>query len=98
MAELAFEWDPKKAEANLKAHGISFDEASTVFRNPLAQVLPDPSHSVGEERVLLVGHDAQGRVLMVVFTERQDRIRIISARVATKRERQGYEKHAKSQR
>jgi uncharacterized DUF497 family protein len=80
MAELAFEWDPKKAEANLKAHGVSFDEAAAVFRNPLAQVVADPLHSVGEERALLFGHDAQGRVLVVVFTERQDRIRLISAR------------------
>jgi uncharacterized protein len=97
MAELAFEWDPEKAEANLEAHGVSFDEASAVFRNPLAQVVPDPLHSLGEERALIFGHDPQGRVLVVVFTERQDRIRLISARVATKRERQGYEKHTKSQ-
>lgn len=78
--DLQFTWDPGKAEANVRKHGVSFEDASTVFRNPLAKVLPDPIHSEREERSLIVGHSAGGRLLLVVFTETDERIRIISAR------------------
>ena len=94
MAELQFTWDPRKAAANLGKHGVSFDDASTVFRNPLAQVLPDPTHSNEERRSLAIGHSAGGRLLLVVFTETDDRIRIISARDASARERREYEEHS----
>jgi uncharacterized DUF497 family protein len=94
MRELRFEWSPEKAALNIESHGVSFDEASSVFRDPLAKVLPDPGHSRGEDRAIMMGHSDRGRLLLVVFTERADRIRIISARVATRRERQGYEEHS----
>ena len=96
MSDLAFEWDPGKAASNLKHHGVSFDEAASVFRNPLAQVLPDPTHSQGEERAIMVGHAAGGRLLLVVFTDREKRIRIISAREVSRRERRLYEEHSQS--
>jgi uncharacterized DUF497 family protein len=94
MKALHFTWDPKKATANLRKHGVSFEEASTAFRNPLATVLPDPTHSGQEERLLIIGHSAAGRLLLVVFTERVDRIRIISARETSARERREYEEHS----
>ena len=94
MGDLQFTWDPAKGEANLRKHGVAFEDASTVFRNPLAQVLPDPTHSEQEERSLIVGHSAGGRLLLVVFTEAEERIRIISARDASARERREYEEHS----
>jgi uncharacterized protein len=94
MDDLQFTWDPAKAAENLRKHGVSFEAASTVFRNPLAKVLPDPTHSERERRSLIIGHSAGGRLLLVVFTERPDRIRIISARDASARERREYEEHA----
>jgi uncharacterized DUF497 family protein len=94
MGDLQFTWDPAKATANLRKHGVSFEDASTVFRNPLAKVLPDPTHSEQEQRSLILGHSAGGRLLLVVFTERHDRIRIISAREASARERREYEEHS----
>ena len=93
MDELTFEWDPAKAEANLTKHGISLDEASKVFADALAQVLPEPGRSPGEDRAIMMGHSDRGRLLVVVFTEREERIRIISARVATRREQREYEEH-----
>lgn len=84
---LLFEGDPKKARLNLRWHEVSFDEASTAFRDPLARTIDDPLHSQEEERTVLIGNSQQGRLLIVVHTERGDRIRIISARLATKRER-----------
>ena len=78
----------------LARRGVSFEDASTVFRNPLAQVLPDPTHSEQELRSLILGHSQGGRFLMVVFTETDDRIRIISAREASVRERREYEEHS----
>ncbi|MBW1699151.1 MAG: BrnT family toxin [Deltaproteobacteria bacterium] len=92
---LLFEWDPKKARLNLKTHGISFDEASTAFRDPLSNTIEDPLHSEGEERFVLIGKSIRGRLLVVVHTERGDRIRIISARLATNRERLKYEEDEK---
>jgi len=88
---LLFEWDTKKARLNIKTHGISFDEASTAFRDPLSDTIDDPLHSEGEEGFVLIGKSIRDRLLVVVHTERGDRIRIISARVATNRERLKYE-------
>ena len=94
MDDLQFTWDPAKAAANLIKHGVSFEDASSVFRNPLGKVLPDPTHSEHEARSLIIGHSAAGRLLLVVFTEATDRIRIISAREASARERREYEEHS----
>ena len=71
---LLFEWDPKKARRNLNIHGISFDEASTAFRDPLSGTIDDPLHSEDEERFVLIGQSQRGRLLVVVHTERGDRI------------------------
>jgi uncharacterized DUF497 family protein len=90
---LLFEWDPKKALLNLKRHGISFDEASTAFRDPLSQTIEDPLHSENEESFVLIGRTIQGRILVIVHTDRGERIRIISARLATKKERLRYEEN-----
>lgn len=94
MDDLQFAWDPIKAAANLKKHDVSFEDALTVFRNLLARVLPDPTHSEQEERSLIIGHSAAGRLLLVVFTETANQIRIISARDASVRERREYEAHS----
>ncbi len=91
---LLFEWDPKKAERNLKAHGVSFDEASTAFHDPLSSTIDDPLHSEDEERYVLLGRSHRGRLLVVVHTERGDRIRLISARLATGPERKKYEEES----
>ena len=88
---LLFEWDRKKAERNLKVHGVSFDEASTAFHDPLSSAIGDPLHSEDEERYVLLGRSHRGRLVVVVHTERGDRIRLISARLATNRERKKYE-------
>lgn len=90
---LLFEWDPEKGRKNLKIHDISFDEASTTFCDPLAITIGDPLHSKGEQRYVLIGQSQQNRLLVVVHTEREDRIRIISARLATKKEGRGYEEN-----
>ncbi len=92
---LLFEWDTNKARLNLKKHGLSFDEASTAFCDPLSKTIEDPLHSENEERFVLIGRSIQGRLLVIVHTERGERIRIISARLATKRERLGYEENEK---
>ena len=92
---LLFEWDPKKARLNIKTHAVSFDEASTAFRDPLSRTIDDPLHSDDEERFVLIGQSIRGRLLVVVHTERSDRIRIISARLATKKERFRYEENEK---
>jgi uncharacterized DUF497 family protein len=84
---LLFEWDPKKARSNLAKHGVSFDEASTVFKDDLSITISDPLHSEDEERLVLIGRSYRDKLLVVVHTERGDRIRIISARPATRRER-----------
>jgi uncharacterized DUF497 family protein len=90
---LLFEWDPKKALLNLKRHGISFDEASTAFRDPLSQTIEEPLHSENEERFVLIGRTIQGRILVIVHTDRGEPIRTISARLATKKERLRYEEN-----
>ncbi len=89
--DAAFEWDAGKAESNLQKHGISFDEAATVFFDPLSLTIPDPLHSDEEDRFITTGLSNQQRPLVVVHTEREENIRIISARLATAREREKYE-------
>jgi uncharacterized protein len=89
--DLEFEWDPPKAAANVQKHGVTFGEGATVFGDPLASVFPDPDHSLTEERLILVGRSDRGRVLVVMFTERPPRVRLISARPATRPEREAYE-------
>lgn len=86
-----FEWDAAKAIANAQKHRVTFDEASTVFGDPLALLMPDPDHSEGEERYLLLGMTTHQRLLVVAFSERPPRTRLISARRATRRERRRYE-------
>ena len=91
---LKFEWDKKKAKINLKKHDVSFDEASTVFGDSLANVFDDDEHSSNEEREYIIGHSSFHRLLIVFFTERaKDLIRIFSARKATKKERKDYEEN-----
>jgi uncharacterized DUF497 family protein len=87
-----FEWDARKAKANLATHGVSFDEAITVFADPLGRLEDDDRHSVSEPRLVLLGASSTHRLLAVMFTERgPERIRLISARKATRSERQQYE-------
>ena len=88
---LVFEWDSEKAIENERKHGVSFDEALTVFADPLSRTIADPDHSGKESRFLELGLSRHGQLLVVVFTERNDRIRIISARLATNSERRHYE-------
>lgn len=90
---LVFEWDPKKALRNLDMHGVSFDEASTAFKDPLSKTIDDPLHSEDEERFILLGHSHRNRLLVVVHTERGNRIRLISARLAANKERVKYEEN-----
>jgi uncharacterized DUF497 family protein len=86
-----FEWDIEKAESNLQKHGVSFEEAATVFFDPLSLTIPDPLHSDEENRFVITGLSVQQRQLVVVHSEGDDRIRIISARLATSREGKKYE-------
>lgn len=88
---LNFEWDERKAKSNKKRHGISFEEASTVFADSLSLTIPDPLHSEGEERFIIMGRSEKQRLLVVVHMERDNSIRLISARHATARERKAYE-------
>lgn len=88
---MRFDWDLKKAEANLRKHGVSFDEAATVFLDPLAVSGPDPDHSLEEDRYITFGLSLLGRLLAVCHTYRPGAIRIISARRVTRRERDLYE-------
>lgn len=90
---LAFEWDEDKAASNLKKHKVTFEEAATVFADPLAAIFDDEVHSEEEQREIIVGHSVENRLLLVCFTERAGAIRVISARRATKRERQDYEEN-----
>jgi len=91
-----FTWDPTKAASNLRKHGVSFEEALTVFGDPLARIHDDPLHSERERREIIVGHSTRGRLLLVYFTERPGVIRLISARRATRLERQDYEEATRS--
>ena len=88
---LTFDWDPRKAAANAQKHGVSFEEARTAFAGPLARIMPDPRHSVIEPREVLIGMADRLRIVAVMFSERAQTIRIISARLVTRRERIDYE-------
>jgi uncharacterized protein len=88
-----FRWDVRKAEGNLKKHGIDFREAATTFADPLSTTFPDNDHSENEHRFLTIGQSIRKRILVVAHTEEGDRIRIISARKATRREQGFYEEN-----
>jgi uncharacterized DUF497 family protein len=87
-----FEWDPEKAVGNLEKHGVTFEEAASVFFDPLSITINDPKHSLEETRLIIVGHSILQRILVVVHTDRGDKIRIISARPATAAEKRSYER------
>ncbi len=91
---MEFEWDRFKAVANFKKHGVSFEEANTVFGNSLAVIFDDEAHSIDERREIIIGHSRQNRLLLIAFNERLVSIRIISARLATRKEREDYEQNA----
>jgi len=88
---LIFEWHPEKANINIQRHKVTFEEASTAFKDTLSLTIDDPSHSDDEKRLVLIGTSYKNRILVVIHTERDDKIRIISARKATKKEREYYE-------
>jgi len=88
-----FEWDRRKAASNLSKHRVPFEEALTVFRDPLARIFNDEDHSVEEQREIIVGCSSQGHLLVVCFTARGGSVRIFSARTATKTERRDYEEN-----
>ena len=89
-----FDWDPEKAQSNVRKHRVSFEEASTVFGDPLALLMKDPDHSLEEERYLLLGMSIRQRLLVVAFAERPPLTRLISARRASRTERRRYEEEA----
>ena len=86
-----YEWDQEKAASNLEKHEVSFEEAATVFSDPLYVDFYDPDHSVDEHRYLIMGHSTAGRLLIVSYTDRDDLVRLISAREVTASERKAYE-------
>ena len=88
---LIFEWDEEKADANLKKHGVGFDEARTVFNDPFSITIYDPDHSVNEHRYIDIGLSSKGRFIVVSYSEKGRRVRIISCRKVTKKERRVYE-------
>ena len=88
---LQFEWDSKKAKQNLLKHGISFEEALTVFADPLAKIFDDEEHSADERREIVIGHSARNHLVLVCFTARWTKVRLISARKATRLEQKDYE-------
>lgn len=88
---MEFEWDEEKAASNLVKHGVSFAEAETVFADPLSLTGYDPNHSESEDRYITMGLSIDGRLLLVCHTDREDRVRIISSREASSRERKDYE-------
>ena len=90
---MKFEWDNRKAVANERKHGVPFNEAATVFADKFSFTFPDIDHSDDEERFLIIGVSKMGRVLVVAHTEREDNIRLISAREATRKERTFYEEN-----
>ena len=95
---MRFEWDPAKAAGNIRKHGISFDEAVTVFRDPLALIFDDTTHSEQEHREIIIGISTLRRMILVCFVERlEDVVRIISARPATRQEIKDYEENAHNQ-
>lgn len=92
---LEFEWDDAKAQANLKKHGVPFDEALTVFADPLARIFDDPDHSGDEPREIVIGYSSTSRLLVVGFTERSGRVRLIHARRSTGAEQKRHEENVK---
>ncbi len=92
---MEFEWDPKKAARNFRKHRVSFNEAATVFGDSLGTTVPDPDHSLAEDRYITVGMSSRGRFVIVAHTERGERIRIISARELSRAERKAYEEETK---
>jgi len=90
--KLNFEWDEEKAKVNLKKHRVSFEEGTTIFLDPFSMTIPDPDHSIYEQRYIDIGTSDKERVLAVVYTERGSNIRIINCRKATSLERKRYEK------
>ena len=95
---LIFEWHKAKAKKNLEKHGISFEEASTVFKDHYSLTISDPIHSIDEERLVIIGYSSMQRLLVIAHTERGDNIRIINARLATKKERKIYEEKESEER
>jgi uncharacterized DUF497 family protein len=88
---MRFEWDPEKARRNLARHGVSFDEASSAFADPLSLTIDDPDHSQGEHRLLLLGETYSGKLVVVAHLADDETVRIISARLAERHERRTYE-------
>ena len=88
---MEFEWDQNKAASNLSKHGVSFDEAKTVFNDSLYVDFFDPDHSYNEHRYIIIGQSLNKRLLLVAYTERENTIRLVNAREATRRERKDYE-------
>ena len=88
---MKFDWNPDKARGNVAKHQVSFQEAATVFDDPLSITFPDPQHSIGEVRLVIIGQSQNGRLLFVAHTDRGDLTRIISAREVTRREQRIYE-------
>lgn len=91
---MIFEWDPAKAAKNYRKHKVTFAEAAAVFLDPLAVTFDDPDHSEAEDRFITIGHSSRNRLLFVAHTDRKERIRIISARRATRKEAHDYEEGA----
>jgi uncharacterized DUF497 family protein len=88
---MEFKWDTQKAKSNLSKHNVSFAEAQTVFDDPLYVDFYDPDHSEDEHRYIIIGESSRSRILLVSYTEREDKIRIISARLVTKQELKAYQ-------
>ena len=93
MENSEFQWDEEKAKSNLKKHGVSFEEGATIFNDPMIATILDPDHSKDEERFISIGMSVIRRLLTVIHTYRKDRLRLISARKATKAEKKNYENH-----
>lgn len=93
---MEFEWDPRKAARNFRDHRVRFEEAASVLNDPLSITAPDPDHSIGEDRYLVIGRSTRSRLLIVSFTERREAIRLISARELTREERDAYEEECQA--
>lgn len=93
MENSEFQWDEEKAKSNLKKHGVSFEEGATIFNDPMIATISDPDHSEDEERFISIGMSMIRRLLTVIHTYRKERIRLVSARKATKAEKKNYENH-----
>ena len=91
MEDVEFEWDDEKAESNLEKHGVGFEDGATIFNDPLIATIQDPDHSANEERYVSIGISVLGDLLVVVHTERGERIRLVSCRKANNAERKAYE-------